>query len=415
MTHSAKHSNVSYLASHPLEFVGAHTALKTLSPDSIDIYLDFTIDESVVEYLLFVSDLFENSQIDSAFADELLKHKLCIQDRKLTELEQNFIFNPDRFMRSLLNEYLEEMEILNLELTSEILKLPDMRRIDLKDLEAVEDILELAKTDSVFGTTFESLLDEGIKGKRAYCSPLEALLWLLYDYEGECADRGQLVSKEQSRFKFPYIPTGTPVTSPERDPHVTTLTRFSWYESSTSNRFQSDKWHHLYDVTDRLNSLDLVSLFPIEYELHERAQVQALETTFRNRTGDCDDMASFRNYCLQKNGYPGDVLNAEDHIAVCGLSFLFDPPIEEGSRTSHGHAFVLVKMDNLFYSIDTGGGFSKSSYTSIEEMLDWYCEIFSSSPFRSADFSTATTEAISWSSYTLHDIRWVPMKTVTNE
>jgi len=68
------------------------------------------------------------------------------------------------------------------ELYEELFKLPDLQEIDDKDREAIEDIAYLA-LDPKYRPAFEAMLGEGIKEKRKYCTPLEALLWIAYDNE----------------------------------------------------------------------------------------------------------------------------------------------------------------------------------------------------------------------------------------
>jgi len=74
----------------------------------------------------------------------------------------------------------EDFNTISPELAGEVKKLPDLNDIDERDLLALENILFLARKPD-YRATFESMLNEGIKDKRKYCAPLEALLWLAYD------------------------------------------------------------------------------------------------------------------------------------------------------------------------------------------------------------------------------------------
>ena len=81
------------------------------------------------------------------------------------------------------SEKLTALERLSVEypsLYAELNKLPDLKEMGNLGKAAVNNIAMLALTPE-YRTTFESMMNEGIKAMRKYCTPLQALLWINYD------------------------------------------------------------------------------------------------------------------------------------------------------------------------------------------------------------------------------------------
>ena len=119
-------------------------------------------------------------------------------------------------IKELFDAYLTEIGKLYPELCEELKKLPDFKGIDAKNVEVLDDVKYLANLN--YNKIFRPMLEEGIPDKRKYCTPLEALIWILYDKE-------------------PDDPT---ITSLLEDPIG--LTKYSWRNSSISNNYKSDRW-----------------------------------------------------------------------------------------------------------------------------------------------------------------------------
>ncbi|MBM3166568.1 MAG: hypothetical protein FJZ94_03865, partial [Chloroflexi bacterium] len=111
---------------------------------------------------------------DYLFLDGLLKN--LSKDGKIDTTEKNFI--------DLSIDYHPKLSQTVPEIYSEIAKLPDLSTIEEKDLKAGEEIFVLA-TNPKYKEAFELILNEGIKDRRKYCTPLEALLWIAYDKDFE--------------------------------------------------------------------------------------------------------------------------------------------------------------------------------------------------------------------------------------
>lgn len=85
---------------------------------------------------------------------------------------------------------------------------------------------------------FELILNEGLKEKRKYCTPLEALLWIAYDRKlSEC---NPLISDTFT---------------------VSSLIKDAWTNTSESGNFSSKRWKDFDEVTDRLNSPQLIAIY----------------------------------------------------------------------------------------------------------------------------------------------------------
>ena len=166
------------------------------------------------------------------------------------------------------------------ELYEELLKLPDLKEIDDRDREAVEDIASLALNPK-YEEAFEAMLNEGIKGKRKYCSPLEALLWVAYD-------------RELNGY-YPLRPY-----------KLGKLANDAWKNTTTSESYASERWQDFDEVVDRLNSPMLVREWVnhrLRYDYSRVHLVQTPEATFDLTAGVCRHAATLATECLLSGGY----------------------------------------------------------------------------------------------------------------
>jgi len=325
------------------DFENTLKQLSAVSDKALRDLLVFYIDENIMNYISFVSSL-----PDKDFVKYVLENKLCIQDRNLTELEKSFLKEPDNYIQQLFDNYISEIDKINPELAMELLKLPDFETVDIKDIEALEDILYSAK-ESEYKKFFEDCMNEGIEDKRIYCSPLEALLWIAYDNELDHWDLS--------------------IYSPE------SLTRSAWKYSSTSYFFRSERWQNFDEVVDRLNSPDLLVIymdnnFSYDWKKHERwvagdhSWDMPLDT-FKNKKSDCGGQAIFALYCLLENGYMYDNFDTYRNN-VASLLGCWDP-----SNPQASHTVLLYKENNVFYTIDSGETtVTKGSFATIEDAAD---------------------------------------------
>ena len=214
------------------------------------------------------------------------------------------------------------------ELAQELLKLPDLKQIDNKDEEALEDIALLA-SDTKNKLAIESMLNEGIKEKRKYCAPLEALLWIAYDRE---FDKNNPLSNYSTAE----------------------LVKDAWRNTSTSKNYTSQKWQDFNEVIGRLNTPTLVATYMndnIHYDnekLGRRdAYLQTPEETFNRKKGICQDKARLAFYLLLQNGYTYDEFDEnKDNAAAMFAAQPF-------SGFPHGHVVCLYKQNDKFYTNDS--------------------------------------------------------------
>lgn len=230
-------------------------------------------------------------------------------------------------------------------LYGEIVKLPDLSKIEEKDVEAIQDILILAG-DPKYKPTFESMLNEGIKDKRKYCSPLEALIWEAYDNKS-LDDLLKQFSLEK-------------------------LIKDAWANTSESVNYESERWKNFDEVVDRLNFPEGAYWFTenyFKYVLHDINIWFAAREFFDKKEGAGIDYATFITYCLLKNGYSNEV-NTHETDAVCTV--IVTSPL-------YTHAVNAVKNNGKISLFDASpfwkgkGAFQKNvkgPFDSIRDMVE---------------------------------------------
>jgi predicted transglutaminase-like cysteine proteinase len=266
-----------------------------------------------------------SERVSFTFTEEAMGY-YNIEVRKLSALI--IVSETGKILSQLKNAYPELYE--------ELFKLPDLKEIDERDEEALEDIAYLA-LNTKYRAAFEAMLNEGIKDKRKYCTPLEALLWIAYDREFDGYN-------------------------PLRNYSLSVLRYDAWENTTTSRNYASDRWHDFDEVVDRLNSLELVSLYMqnnfqwiSDLTLYGREDYLAgPKETFDKKKGDCEDHARFGVYCLTKNGYKMSSLSLQ--YETDAVSELYVRKRTSDGKLDWGHAVTLYKKDNSFYFIDTGQG-----------------------------------------------------------
>jgi len=232
-------------------------------------------------------------------------------------------------------EILSQLKTAYPELYEELFKLPDLKEIDERDEEALEDIAFLA-LNTKYRAAFEAMLNEGIKDKRKYCTPLEALLWIAYDHEFDGDN-------------------------PLRNYSLSLLRYDAWENTTTSKNYTSNRWHDFDDVVDRLNSPELVSLYMknnfqwiSDLTLYGKENYWAdARKTFDKKKGDCEDHAAFAVHCLLNNGY---YLCRSSLPATNVASVLNIVKRTSNGTLDWGHAVALYTEDNSFWFIDTNSG-----------------------------------------------------------
>jgi hypothetical protein len=261
----------------------------------------------------------------------------------------------------LLTDILKQLKVAYSELFQELLKLPDsVEETDTKNDEAIEDIAQLA-LDPKYKTSFESMLNEGIRDKRNYCTPLQALLWIAYD-------------KEFGGY------------NPLTDYSLAKLMNDAWRNTTTSKNYTTERWLNFAEVADRLNSPQLIATymqnnFSYSYTRGEAEGIKSAEQIFKDKKGACYDHALLAGYCLKKNGYD----------KAQGMAVKFDRRVG-GYFTGHITCVFQDPKDLLYYIIDNNGGSRvHGPFQSLESAAECACRLGSGGEAGLA-------------SYSLHDI-----------
>lgn len=213
------------------------------------------------------------------------------------------------------------------ELYQELLKLPDLKDNSIRNSNALEKIASLALSNKN-KPVFQKILNEGLKTKRKYCTPLEALLWIAYD-------------RDYDEY------------NPLKNYNLNSLIQNAWVNTSTSDNFASTRWNNFGEVTDRLNSPDIIAIylrlrFSYSYKKYEHEGVKSANELFKDRKGACYDHALFACYLLKKNGYEN----------AWGTAVKFDHLVNK-FYVGHVGAIYQDPKDSLYYSMD----FGKFGYT----------------------------------------------------
>lgn len=244
------------------------------------------------------------------------------------------------------SEVLQKLKIDYPELYKELLKLPELKDNTDRNKDAIEQIACLGLSNEN-KRAFELILNEGLKAKRKYCTPLEALLWIAYD------------DKDFNKHN-PLI--GDTFT-------VTSLIQDAWTTTSTSEYFSSKRWSNFDEVTDRLNSPQLIALYmqkniSYSYTPYEKEGVKSAKEIFKNKKGACYDQALFASYLLRKNGYD----------KAWGTAIRFDKLVDDFYGGHVANIYVDSK-DNHYYSMDFGhvGYTVYGPFATLEEAAKHIC------------------------------------------
>jgi hypothetical protein len=298
---------------------------------------------------------------DGRWLKYVIAGNLCIEDRKLADIEKAYLSSPTpENAQKVIGSYLSDIARIpdiGPELTVEFPRVPDFG-YDNKTVEALEDILQLAmKPNHKQG--FLSMLNEGVKEKRKYCTPLQALIWYYADRDPD--SDGPL---KDSGFT------------------VKDFVEFAWRFSSTSDNYRSDRWRDFEEVRDRLNGPILVSIFMVNNIYYDNDLFKEIERTgivprtrtpvqtFMDRKGICTEQAWFAFSCLYNGGYEYDYFDLHGSGAA-GILQLFNPAASYGRR---GHAVCLYKERGDYYAINNGriqGPFSSIKEAAGKAFPEW--------------------------------------------
>ena len=319
------------------EEVEALNYLSTLPQNTQEYFIDFGLNDDVASWFVI------NSELNKEFANYVIENKLCIQDHKLTELEKKFLQEPNKYTQELFDFYIVKANKIYPKLSNELSRLPDFMQRELKDIEALEDIIGLA-VNSEYWQEFSKILNEGIKKNGKYCTLLQALLWIAYDEE---------LDKE----------------NPLKDYSLEKLLGSAWENTVTSSNYKSERWKNFEEVIDRLNAPKFIERymqnnFSYSYTPGEAEGIKSAERIFNDKKGACYDHALFAAYCLKKNGYD----------KAWGVRVRFDQ-IVRGYFIGHIGCVYQDPKDSLYYTFDFGiAGYTiYGPFKSIKDAVEHIC------------------------------------------
>jgi len=177
---------------------------------------------------------------------------------------------------------LNELDQKNPLLVQELGKLPELQDgISSEEASNIEQLNGFYFQNQVaFDKIFYEMCQVGLSEYRKYCSPLQALYWLVEDGK---IDALHAQTDDYSLENLLYV---------------------SW-------DFDSDieRWSDFKMVVDRLNAPDLLHYYINNniYYKKNRTNSHTPKHTFLYHWGDCDDLAVFGEYILRKGGYKADI------------------------------------------------------------------------------------------------------------
>ena len=239
-------------------------------------------------------------------------------------------------------------------LGTELTKLPELQDgVSESEIETLNRLLLIYRENKDnFDSVFEKMYETGLPGVRKYCTPLQALFWLvqknqfhefdsllqnyslnrLFNLAWEFNVSDTLLDDEQietiirgtknKQIKKGYITTYSTAGAKKVSKHI--LYDFerkpSWFSSKAKRVLKSaikgknKNWDDFDTVIDRLNSPEIISYYGIRqlgyvnwntilgYREDHPVRSYAYHV-FRTKTGDCVYISGFTIHCLQKAGF----------------------------------------------------------------------------------------------------------------
>jgi len=206
-------------------------------------------------------------------------------------------FDPTKPNRSYHGPYpstFNDIAVKNLLLAKELGKIPEIQDgISDNDTMVLEEIVKLYRANpKAFDKTFEQMYQVGIPEVRKYCSPLQAVYWLIEDGKTD----------NVSIHNYSLI----------------NLLNNAWWSTGFGYNDPKGRWKNFRDVTDRLNS-------PVLLDFYERRNFSYVSFNgyklvhggppptiiFKKEKGSCSFFTSFSVYCLRRAGYQAEAITVK--------------------------------------------------------------------------------------------------------
>ncbi len=216
---------------------------------------------------------------------------------------------------------LTELAQKNPLIVKELGKLPELQDgVSETDVNILRNIVKLYNNDpSNFEIVFNEMYKVGLPEVRKYCSPLQAVYWLIKN--------GKI--DNINIYNFDLI----------------NLLNNAWWSTLFEYNDPKGRWESFSDVTERLNSpilLDYYERRAFSYVTFEKTGYKLEHggpppsVIFKKKKGSCSFFTAFSAYCLHKAGYQGKA------IAV---------KYNDGGSNFH-HVCEFVDKDGTFYIMD---------------------------------------------------------------
>jgi len=213
----------------------------------------------------------------------------------------------------------EEIKERNPLLAKEIGKLPE-----IQDGISSDEMIVFERLDRIYNENpidfdefFNQMYQSGLPEVRKYCSPLQALFWLVQE-------NPELAYRRIKRKKIKW------------------LLRSAWDYSDKS------KWGNPQDIMDRLNSKEVFEYWfrtNFKYDLSKlpirdpRSALQSAKRSLMKKKGVCTDAAYLAYTCLGRAGYETIPLR----------SYFFRKSSQHPLGGFVGHTVCVIKKGNEFY------------------------------------------------------------------
>jgi|GEM_PF-1509070 len=205
-----KMDNITLVLNSP-EARNAYDSLKSYPDDTIKSILEFGLDGDVPAWVAL------NSTLPKGFSDYVIKSKLCIQDKRLTADEKQFLQDPDKYLQEMYEYNISQIAAIDPELAIKLKQIPFLQDgIELKDVESLEDILYLAndpenkpKLEKIYGkgierkmwpVTLERVFYKGFENEFDIDNPFEGSEWYV---NSNLAEFQEKYNKEMDQDRVP--------------------------------------------------------------------------------------------------------------------------------------------------------------------------------------------------------------------
>ncbi|MGD8368416.1 MAG: hypothetical protein PVG78_12310 [Desulfobacterales bacterium] len=198
--------------------------------------------------------------------------------------EPLFQTRPNRPYEGPFPEVISALQEANPKLAEELLKLPEFQDgISASEAKGLENLFRLYEQDAAcFDRAFAKIDQIGRPEFRKYSAPLQALYWV--------ALKGDLKRVDLADFS------------------LVELLNEAWYKSGFEYG-DPDRWNGFGEVTDRLNSPELIDFYESRSFSYKKIRLRTLDDyknpriLFERKQGECWLFTAFSVYCLTKAGY----------------------------------------------------------------------------------------------------------------